>query len=152
MSNFELIFADNLIHFCSNRKELQSERSASSSRPRPPPPFMSDIVSIDAHYSRVTSNTCNGPTPPPMQTASLARSTISAAPSFLEEIKALGIDGGKKHLKPVNSHDGGTMKRGHHGKLSVANQSLMCQSPFALTNPSAAKDEDNKKQHGRWNC
>lgn len=65
--------------------------------------------------------------------------------SFLEEIKALGENGGKRHLRPVNSND---------PNKSSSDTSSDCDNklkrlPFGVGN-QAGKDADKKRQHGKF--
>lgn len=101
-------------------------------------------VSIAAQFSSVTTG--------PM----LGRGTVNGFPnnssgpsfSFLEEIKALGVDGGKRHLRPVNSND--SRRDSSSTTASGADQdklNKLRQSPFAL-NSQMAKDAAKRRQHG----
>lgn len=103
-------------------------------------------VSIAAQFSSVST----GPLLGAGTMNSFANNNNGPSFSFLEEIKALGIDGGKRHLRPVNSNDSrrdssSTIASGNGTDQDKLNK--LRQSPFALTN-QVTKDADKRRQHG----
>lgn len=82
--------------------------------------------------------------------SSTAGSSIaSSGPSFsfLEEIKALGENGGKRHLRPVNSN--AVKYKTGSNELATDEKSKLRRLPFGLDGHLSKETADKKRQHGK---
>lgn len=92
-----------------------------------------------------------------------SHSTVGPTFSFLEEVKALGESGIKRHLKPVNSNGDTLGSRGSGGGGSAgqsngspdtmnsdAKNKLLRRLPFANAGGSSKEAETKQRQHGTF--